>query len=62
LFIRHLWFVLSFPFLVIALSPFSGVQRADSFSPVAGHRFKPSFKPSFLAHRQLASSISAKHV
>jgi hypothetical protein len=30
------------------------------FSPVAGHRFKPSFKQLFPAHRQLASSISAK--
>ncbi len=59
LFIRHIWFIVS---LVIALSPFSGVQRADLFSPVAGHRFNPSFKQLFPAHRQLASNISAKHV
>jgi hypothetical protein len=51
-----------FPFLIIAQSPFLGVQRVDLCSPVAGHRFKPSFKHLFPAHRQLASNISAKHV
>jgi hypothetical protein len=61
LFIRHLWFIVSSRFLIIALSPSLGVQRVDLCSPVAGHRFRPSFQAIVQAIVSSASSTGPQH-